>query len=124
MTCTNFLGRHVNILDKLGPFMVLYYGIGVKRAKIFCNFVGLSYTTNLYSLSVDKAAYLENLVMRVCSREFELRRCVQGNLYFKYSSGSLQGLRLSQGLPANGQRTKTNAKTAKRSKIDFSKFSK
>jgi small subunit ribosomal protein S13 len=124
MICTTFLGRHVSATDKIGPFIVLYFGIGVRRAAMFCKVSGISYSHNLSNLSEHKVAYIENLVEISCPKEFELRREVSSNIYFKYSSGFLAGLRMSQGLPAKKQRTKTNAQTAKKRKIDFTKFSK
>jgi small subunit ribosomal protein S13 len=124
MICTNFLGRHVSASDKLGAFIVIYYGLGVRKAKIFCKFAGMPYTANLQSTPLHKVSYLETLIAGSCLKEFELRRQVSSHLYFKYSSGTFQGLRLSQGLPSNGQRSKTNAQTSKKHKIDFSKFSK
>lgn len=124
MICTNFLGRHVSSSDKLGPFIVIYYGIGVKKARMFCKLAGLPYNTAIYPLEGRRMSYLESLIYRVNAREYVLRRLVSGNLYFKYSSSTKAGLRLSQGLPSRNQRSKTNASTAKRIKIDFSKFSK
>ncbi len=124
MICTIFLGRHVSTSDKLGPFMVKFFGIGVSRARMVCRVSGLSYSCVLSELSDHRVSYIEGVIEKNFPKEFELKRLVNSNVYFKYSSGFLSGLRMSQGLPSYKQRTKTNARTAKKSKIDFSKFSK
>lgn len=123
MICTNFLGRFVTRSDKFGPFMVNIFGIGPRSAKMLCRAAGLPYNQLIGPALVHKILYLENLVFSSYPREFELRRLVSSNLYFKYANGSQAGLRISQGLPSHSQRSKTNAKTAKRKKIDFSKIS-
>lgn len=123
MICTNFLGRFVSRSDKFGPFMSRFFGIGAGAAKILCRAAGLPYNKVIGPAPFHKIAYLEKLVFSTYPKEFESRRLVSANLYFKYSVGSVAGLRLSQGLPARFQRSKTNAKTAKRRKIDFSKIS-
>lgn len=123
MVCTNFLGRFVTRSDKFGPFIVNIFGIGPRSAKMLCRAAGLPYNQLIGPALTHKILYLENLVFSSYPREFELRRLVSSNLYFKYANGSYAGLRISQGLPARLQRSKTNAKTAKRKKIDFSKIS-
>ena len=123
MICTNFLGRFVSKTDKFGPFLVRFFGIGVRGARMLCRASGLPYNQLIGPVPSHKISYLENLISSNYPKEFELRRLVSSNLYFKYLNGSKAGLRLSQGLPSRNQRSKTNAKTAKRSKIDFSKIS-
>jgi small subunit ribosomal protein S13 len=123
MICTNFLGYLVTRQDRFGPFLVKYFGIGAKSARLLCRASGLPYNTLIGPTPLHKVLYLENLVNSSYLKEFELRRIVSANLFFKYSSGSTAGLRLSQGLPSRFQRSKTNGQTAKKLKIDFSKIS-
>jgi small subunit ribosomal protein S13 len=122
MVCTNFLSRVVLKTDQFGPFLARVFGIGVKSAKTLCRAAGLQYKDLIAPAPLHKVLYLEQLVNKSYSKEFELRRFVNANLVFKYTAGMASGLRLSQGLPARGQRSKTNAKTARRLKIDFSKL--
>lgn len=46
--------------------------------------------------------------------EGKLRSVVRENIQLKRTIGSYAGLRHAMGLPVRGQRTKTNAKTAKK----------
>jgi len=121
--CTNLLGRFVNRRDRLGPFLVKIFGIGLKRSRTICLPSGLRYNQLISPTPLKKIRYLEQIVRRVIAPEFMLRRQVNANLFFKYSNGSLAGQRLAQGLPSRLQRSKTNAQTAKRLKVDFSKLS-
>jgi small subunit ribosomal protein S13 len=123
MICTNLLGRVVSKTDKFGPFLVRIFGIGVTSAKILCFASGLPYNQLIAYSPSHKIFFLENLVNSNYQREFELKRLVSSNLYFKYANGSFPGLRLHQGLPSRGQRSKTNSRTSKRNKFDFSKIS-
>ncbi len=123
MICTNFLGHLVSRHDKFGAFLVRYFGIGSRGARILCRASGLSYNAYIAPTATHKILFLENLVNSSYVKEFELRRIISANLFFKYSNGSIPGLRLSQGLPTRFQRSKTNAKTSKRLRIDLTKLS-
>ena len=122
MVCTNFLGRLVSRGDRFGSFLVRMFGFGKARAFMLCRSGGVSYNKLIYPTPAYKISYLEKLIFSNYPREFEGRRTINANLYFKFANGSYAGLRLSQGLPSRRQRTKTNAQTSKRLKIDFSKF--
>jgi ribosomal protein S13 len=121
--CTNFLGRYVTRKDRLGPCLVRFFGIGLRRGVALCRKVGLPYNTLIAPMSLKKVRYLERLIGRRFPKEFKLRRHVNNNLYTKYANSSNAGLRLSQGLPMHHQRTKTNAQTARRLRIDVQKLS-
>ena len=60
--------------------------------------------------SIAKALKLSNLNLKV---EGELRSDVAINIKRLKDAGAYRGLRHRRGLPANGQRTKTNARTRK-----------
>jgi small subunit ribosomal protein S13 len=122
MICTNFLGRVILKTDQFGPLLVRVFGIGVKAARSLCRAAGVPYTDLVAPAPLHKVLYLEQLVAKTYLKEFELRRFVNANLVFKYTAGMASGLRLSQGLPSRGQRSKTNAKTARKLKTDFSKL--
>jgi small subunit ribosomal protein S13 len=123
MVCTNFLYRFVSRHDKFGPFMVRFFGIGLKYSRVLCKSAGLRYNQRIAPTPLYKVFQLERIIKRTFPREFARRREVNSNLFFKYSSGSIAGQRLSQGLPSRRQRSKTNGQTAKRLKIDFAKLS-
>jgi small subunit ribosomal protein S13 len=122
MVVTNFLDRFIAPTDKLGPFLTNYYGIGQRRSKMLCQSVGVSYSKLIRSVPPGALKLLESSIRRTVPKDFLLRRQVNTNLLFKFNSNSLAGQRLYQGLPSHRQRTKTNARTARRLKIDFSKI--
>lgn len=92
------------------------FGINTNTALRICAYVGLNHKQLLGVIPRIKLFSLEKLVNNFFVTERPLRREYLSNLDRKIKSGSYQGVRLKQGLPARGQRTHTNAKTAKRRK--------
>lgn len=78
--------------------------------------MGLPYSSNILSIDSEKIAYLQHYFSDV-KLEADLRRLTGENLQFKLKIQSYSGLRLSQGLPSRGQRTKTNSRTSKKLRI-------
>lgn len=111
-----FLGRHILQAAKLGPFLDSIYGLGKNSSKKICKFMGLPYSSNILSIDSEKIAYLQHYFSDV-KLEADLRRLTGENLQFKLKIQSYSGLRLSQGLPSRGQRTKTNSRTSKKLRI-------
>jgi small subunit ribosomal protein S13 len=93
------------------------FGISVVKALRICTYVGLNPHNTLGIIKRSKLNYLESVVSRFFLVERPLRREYLVNLDQKIKKGCYQGIRLKQGLPARGQRTHTNAKTAKRKKM-------
>lgn len=95
-----------------------FFGVGKRTAQEVCSKVGIYPQMRMHQLD-------ESLVMALVKElsgrkiETELRNEVLANIKLKYEIGSYQGIRHFQGLPVHGQRTKTNAKTAKKlNKLD------
>lgn len=122
MLVTNFIARFIEESTCLGPFLTNYYGIGQRRSRMLCRSVGVAYGKRIRAIPASTLKHLEHAIARTVPKDFLLRRQVNANLSFKYSNNSLAGQRLYQGLPSRRQRTKTNARTARRMKIDFSKI--
>ena len=108
-----FLGRHILATAKLGPFLDSVYGLGKRSSVRICKFMGLPYNSNILTLDPEKLVYLQQY-FSASVLEADLRRSVGENLQFKSKLQSYRGLRLSQGLPSRGQRTKTNSRTSKK----------
>ena len=88
------------------------YGIGRTRSRKVCEAAGVDPTTQIKSLSeVD----VENLRREVAkfTVEGDLRREVGISIKRLMDLGTYRGLRHRRGLPARGQRTRTNARTRK-----------
>lgn len=88
------------------------YGVGATRALNICSAAGVDPTTKVSSL--DEAT-LETIRAEVDKFvvEGDLRREVSMHIKRKVDMGNYEGVRHRRGLPLNGQRTKTNARTRK-----------
>jgi small subunit ribosomal protein S13 len=88
------------------------YGIGPTRSQKILQQTGINPDTRVRDLTEAEVASLREGVgqFRV---EGELRREVNMNIKRLIEIGSYRGLRHRRNLPVHGQRTKTNARTAK-----------
>ncbi len=64
-------------------------------------------------LTEEEVAKLTSIIQRDYRVEGDLRREVSGNIKRLIDIGTFRGLRHRRGLPARGQRTRTNARTRK-----------
>jgi len=88
------------------------YGIGKKTAQKICDAAGIDRTMKVHDLSESQAEKLRGKVSQY-TVEGDLRREVSMNIKRLMDLGCYRGLRHRRGLPVNGQRTKTNARTRK-----------
>jgi len=88
------------------------YGIGRKTAQKICDAVGIDRMTKVQDLNEKQAEKLRSEVSQY-EVEGDLRREVSMNIKRLMDLGCYRGLRHRRGLPVNGQRTKTNARTRK-----------
>jgi small subunit ribosomal protein S13 len=88
------------------------YGIGESVAKKIISQSGVSADVRVKNLTEDEVRRLQGAIsnLRV---EGELRRELAQNIKRLGDIGSYRGSRHRKGLPARGQRTKTNARTRK-----------
>lgn len=88
------------------------YGIGRTRSRKVCEAAGVDPTTQIKSLSEGEVENLRREVAKF-SVEGDLRREVGISIKRLMDLGTYRGLRHRRGLPARGQRTRTNARTRK-----------
>ena len=88
------------------------YGIGKPTAQKICADAGLDPNTRVRSLTEDEVNRLRSEVEKL-TVEGDLRRERSQDLKRLMEIVSYRGLRHRRGLPARGQRTKTNARTRK-----------
>ena len=88
------------------------YGIGRPRARKICDSAGISPSTQVKQLSEEDAEKLRAAVAQYAV-EGDLRREVSMNIKRLMDMGMYRGMRHRRGLPVNGQRTRTNARTRK-----------
>jgi small subunit ribosomal protein S13 len=89
------------------------YGIGQSTARQVCAALGLSPDTKVRDLTDDEVARLRAHIDSELQVEGDLRRERQQAIKRLGDIGSYRGIRHRRGLPVNGQRTKTNARTRK-----------
>lgn len=89
------------------------YGIGRVTAKKILEETGVSPEVRVKDLTEAQANTLRDAVEKNRRVEGELRREVLGNIKRLKDIGSYRGSRHNKGLPARGQRSKTNSRTVR-----------
>ncbi|MEC8882586.1 MAG: 30S ribosomal protein S13 [Pseudomonadota bacterium] len=91
------------------------YGIGKTSAMKICEKTKVPSDRKVSELTEDELDKIRQEISNY-TVEGELRREVAINIKQEMDLGSYKGIRHRRGLPVNGQRTKTNAKTRKKRK--------
>ena len=89
------------------------YGIGQPTAREICAKLGLDPNEKVRDLTDDEVNKLRGYIDSDLQVEGDLRRERSQEIKRLTEIGSYRGLRHRRGLPVNGQRTKTNARTRK-----------
>ncbi len=89
------------------------HGIGRTHAKQICETVGIPAERRVNELSDDEVVRIRETIDRNFQVEGDLRREVAMNIKRLMDLGCYRGMRHRKGLPVNGQRTHTNARTRK-----------
>ncbi len=89
------------------------YGIGHPTAREICAKLGLDPNEKVRDLTDDEVNKLRGYIDSDLQVEGDLRRERSQAIKRLSEIGSYRGLRHRRGLPVNGQRTKTNARTRK-----------
>jgi small subunit ribosomal protein S13 len=92
------------------------FGIGSSTAKQIASELGISQDTKVRDLTDDEVTKLRNYIDDKVTVEGDLRRDRQQAVKRLGEIGAYRGVRHRRGLPVNGQRTKTNARTRKGAK--------
>ena len=105
----------VNIPTAKRVIIALTYihGIGPKFAKEIMEKVGLPAEKRVHQLTDAEVLQIRETIDRDYQVEGDLRREVQMNIRRKIEIRCYQGIRHVRGLPVNGQRSRTNARTRK-----------
>ena len=89
------------------------YGIGRTTALKICDVAGISWERNIDDLSTEEVNEIRKELESNYKVEGDLRRDVTSSIKRLMDIGCYRGLRHRRGLPVNGQRTHTNARTRK-----------
>ena len=101
--------------DKKVAFSLCYiHGIGMSTAIEICKIAKIDTSKRVQELSEKQISSIREVISSLeLNVEGELRSFNAMNIKRLKDVGAYRGLRHRRGLPANGQRTKTNARTRK-----------
>ena len=105
----------VDIPDKKKlPFALAYIrGIGIETGKQIVETLGLDPMKRAYELTEDEVSAIATHIDKTYRVEGELRRALRENIRRLVDTGTYRGKRHKNNLPSRGQKTKSNARTAK-----------
>jgi small subunit ribosomal protein S13 len=106
-------GVNLQNQKRLEVGLTYIYGIGQSTARKICAALGLSPDTKVRDLTDAEITKLRNYIDENLDVEGELRRERSQAIKRLSEIGAYRGVRHRRGLPVNGQRTKTNARTRK-----------
>lgn len=89
------------------------YGIGRPTSLVILEKAGVNPDTRVKDLTEEEAGRIRKIIDGEYSVEGDLRRDVSMNIKRLMEIGSYRGIRHRRHLPVRGQKTKTNARTAK-----------
>lgn len=89
------------------------YGIGPTLARKICDEAKIDPNLRAEKLSDAQVAHIREIIDAKYRVEGDLRRDVSGNIKLLKDMGAYRGSRHIRHLPCHGQRTHTNARTAK-----------
>ena len=93
------------------------FGIGRSRSQEILRALDIDFNTKVRDLTDAEVVRIRQQIDANYQVEGDLRREVAQHIKRKIEIGSYQGLRHRRGLPVNGQRTHTNARTRKGKRV-------
>ena len=105
-------GINIPVNKRVEVGLTYIYGIGDSKARLLLQKAGVDPDTAVKDLTDDEVKKLRDAVDQEMV-EGDLRRERSQNVKRLQEIGAYRGLRHRRGLPVNGQRTKTNARTRK-----------
>ena len=105
-------GVNIPLNKRVEVGLTYIYGVGPSQSKRLITDLGLSPDTYVKNLTEDEIRKLRDAVDNM-TVEGDLRRERSQNVKRLMEIGAYRGLRHPRGLPVDGQRTKTNARTRK-----------
>ncbi|HJN38532.1 MAG TPA: 30S ribosomal protein S13 [Gammaproteobacteria bacterium] len=106
-------GRVLNNQKQIWNALTYIYGVGRSRAYLLCSQAHIDPATKVKDLDESNLEKIRTALNKF-TIEGDLRREVNMAIKHLMDLGCVRGIRHRYGLPVNGQRTKTNAKTARK----------
>ena len=106
-------GVNIPLNKRVEVGLTYIYGVGPSQARRTLDQLGIDPNTYVKDLTEDEIRKLRDVVDNNLTVEGDLRRERSQNVKRLMEIGAYRGLRHRRGLPVDGQRTKTNARTRK-----------
>jgi small subunit ribosomal protein S13 len=106
-------GINIPLNKRVEIGLTYIYGIGRSQAQDVLKKTGVSPNTYVKDLTDDEVVKLREAIDNDLTVEGDLRRERSQDVKRLQEIGSYRGVRHRRGLPVNGQRTKTNARSRK-----------
>jgi small subunit ribosomal protein S13 len=106
-------GINIPLNKRVEVGLTSIYGVGRSTAKKMLDKSGISSDTYVKDLTEDEVVKLRDLIDGDLVVEGDLRRERSQDVKRLSEIGAYRGMRHRRGLPVNGQRTKTNARSRK-----------
>ena len=91
--------------------LTILYGIGWSNVKIILSQVGIEANKKVKEITEEEFKKINEIIEKNYKVEGYLREAINDNVKRLREIGSYRGIRHIRGLPVNGQRTKSNART-------------
>ena len=106
-------GINIPLNKRVEVGLTYIYGIGPSKSRQLLTQTKVDPNTYVKNLTDDEVVKLREAIDRDLTVEGDLRRERSQNVKRLMEIGAYRGLRHRRGLPVDGQRTKTNARTRK-----------
>jgi small subunit ribosomal protein S13 len=106
-------GVNIPLNKRVEVGLTYIYGVGEAQARKVLQDAGVDPNTYVKDLTEDEVRKLREAIDNGLTVEGDLRRERSQNVKRLMEIGAYRGLRHRRGLPVDGQRTKTNARTRK-----------
>jgi small subunit ribosomal protein S13 len=106
-------GINIPLNKRVEIGLTYIYGVGRSQSNAVLQKAGVNADTYVRDLTDDEVIKLRDAIDQDLVVEGDLRRERSHNVKRLMEIGAYRGLRHRRGLPVNGQRTKTNARTRK-----------
>ena len=106
-------GINIPLNKRVEVGLTYIYGVGPSQARLMLQKTGVDADTFVKDLTDDEVIKLRDAIDEDLMVEGDLRRERSQNVKRLMEIGAYRGLRHRRGLPVDGQRTKTNARTRK-----------
>ena len=106
-------GINIPLNKRVEVGLTYIYGVGDSQSRTALLASGIDPNTYVRDLTEDEVRKLRDFIDQGLTVEGDLRRERSQNVKRLMEIGSYRGIRHRRGLPVDGQRTKTNARTRK-----------